>query len=91
MKILIFLMVLLPVYLAHPQRSWKCLENGIEYDVGAKITTSDPCENCECAGNGRKICFVQDCVPPHPGCNITKGLCCSFECPKIKPIWLNEK
>ena len=73
MKILlIFVLVLVNPALLAPQRSLSnalsnCKENGIEYEQGAKIPTNDPCEYCECIGNGEKICFASkgQCWPWH--------------------------
>ena len=90
-KILVFILVLIPSTLLAPQGSLKCMENGKEYDIGAKIWTRDPCEHCECVGNGKRICFIQDCAPPQPGCQPTKGLCCTFECPKLEFTLKNLK
>ena len=73
MKILlIFVLVLVNPALLAPQRPLSnslsnCKENGIEYEQGAKIPTNDPCEYCECIGNGEKICFASkgQCWPWH--------------------------
>ena len=82
-KILVFLVLIPSALLAPQQGSLKCLENGKEYEIGDRIWTSDPCEHCECVGNGKRICFIQDCAPPQTGCQPTKGLCCTFDCPKL--------
>ena len=82
-KILVFLVLIPSALVALQQGSLKCMENGKEYEIGDRIWTSDPCEHCECVGNGKRICFIQDCAPPQPGCQPTKGLCCTFECPKL--------
>ena len=70
--LLIFVLVLVNPALCAPQRSLSnalinCKENGVEYEKGAKIPTNDPCEYCECVGNGEKICFASrgQCWPWH--------------------------
>ena len=54
LKLLVFVLIMVTPL----QGSWNCKENGIHYKPGEQIPTNDPCEYCECVGNGEKLCYA---------------------------------